>query len=336
MEKNKIFISHRHSDTQSDSFALKTELQKHFGEDNVFLDFKNLIPGTKFAERINNTLKESRVVLVVIGPDWQGPKNEDGVTRLFEEEDWVRREVAAALADPHSHVIPVLVKNAKEPRAKDLPDDLKTLAELQTIEINIKRWEYDVSELVKVLEKFLPKKHNPKAQVTPESQPNPRPFVAPLPQQKSWWAKNYLWVLGGFVGLLILIQLFPDDQEPPNISPKPTTDSIEEIQPERLIQPSSVSGNWKLYVEGEEASVLVFNQNEANVDFEEYNAFGVKIGNGAGNLIGNIIELDYYNSVVDMNGKIIVSSINSGESWAGSVDFSASGGGSGKVEFKRN
>jgi hypothetical protein len=199
MEKNKIFISHRHSDTQSDCHRLKSDLQKIFGKDQVFLDIENLEPGIKFAEAIEKTLAQSKVVLVVIGPDWVHVTNDKGGKRLFDEKDWVRREIAASLNDANTRVIPVLVKGASIPEEEDLPEDLKPLTQLQVAEITTKRWDYDLGELTKVLEKLVPKK--------PEPRPEPKPFVPRPPQPKSWWAKNYLWVLGGIVVFFILINL---------------------------------------------------------------------------------------------------------------------------------
>ena len=158
MEKNKIFLSHRHSDTQSDCHRIRETLEEEFGEDAVFLDIENLEPGIRFADAIDKALKESKVVLVAIGPDWFGDPDEDGITRLFKEKDWVRREVSAALAKPDTRVIPLLLKGATRPTADQLPAELKELADLQTFEISITRWKYDLGVLVEALAKLIPRK----------------------------------------------------------------------------------------------------------------------------------------------------------------------------------
>jgi hypothetical protein len=198
MEKSKIFLSHRHSDTQSDCHRIRETLEQEFGEDAVFLDIENLEPGIRFADAIDKALKESKVVLVAIGPDWFGDPDENGVTRLFQEKDWVRREVSAALTKPDTRVIPLLLKGASRPTADQLPDELKELADLQTFEISITRWKYDLGVLVEALAKLIPRKKKPAGPFPYNPTPIPRP-------KKSWWGRNYLWVLGIFVVLMIVM-----------------------------------------------------------------------------------------------------------------------------------
>ncbi|SFB46177.1 toll/interleukin-1 receptor domain-containing protein [Algoriphagus aquimarinus] len=203
MEKNKIFLSHRHSDTQSDCHRIRETLEEEFGEDAVFLDIENLEPGIRFADAIDKALKESKVVLVAIGPDWFGDPDEDGITRLFKEKDWVRREVSAALAKPDTRVIPLLLKGATRPTADQLPAELKELADLQTFEISITRWKYDLGVLVEALAKLIPRKKKPV---------NPNPYRPnPVAKPKSWWAKNYIWVLLVLI-VIIIISLIPDEE----------------------------------------------------------------------------------------------------------------------------
>lgn len=151
----KIFISHRHSDTQSDCRSLKTELTQVFGKENIFFDIESLTPGTRFGKVIENTLAISKIILVAIGPDWTGPKVQNGVPRIFEENDWVRKEVSKALSQTNSWVIPILMKNASLPKASDLPDELKPLVEIHSFEITNSRWDYDVKLLISHLEKLV-------------------------------------------------------------------------------------------------------------------------------------------------------------------------------------
>lgn len=96
MQKGKIFISYRQSDTQSEASRLKEDLEEVFGEENVFFDIETLEPGLNFADAIEKTIRQSKVVLVLIGPDWADVKDEEGNLRIFQENDWVRREVAMA------------------------------------------------------------------------------------------------------------------------------------------------------------------------------------------------------------------------------------------------
>jgi len=358
MEKNKIFISHRHSDTQSDCRALKSDLQKHFGKENVFLDIENLEPGIKFAEAIEKTLAQSKVVLVAIGPDWFGAKDENGVSRLFQPKDWVRREVAASLGSNDTRVIPILLKGVTIPEVDQLPDDLKSLTELQAAEIDNKRWDYDVNELVKVLEKIIPKKRDPTPQ--PEPHPKPTPFPPPPAQPKSWWAKNYLWMIGGLVGFLILVGMCVPDEEyitpvdqdsatrdqlvqdaealvetSPNQDPGVTNPEGNEIYESLTLDSEGgtdtnqsvhdMAGEWSLYLNGQKVSIFAFNQEGPNVAYYEYDLLNQRTAEGKGQIDGEYLAMDYYSTATDVAGTISLSTDNQGQTWIGTIYFPSNG-----------
>jgi len=156
MEKNKIFISYRQSDTQSEASRLKENLEDIFGSENVFFDIETLEPGLNFAEAIEKTIRQSAVVLVLIGDSWTKVKDEQGNLRLFKEDDWVRKEVAMALSMVGTRVIPVLVKDANKLSSDELPDNIKSLADYQWAELTIPRWRNDVEKLATSLEKIIP------------------------------------------------------------------------------------------------------------------------------------------------------------------------------------
>lgn len=90
------------------------------------------------------------VLLAVIGPRWATVTGKTGTSRLHDPSDWIRVEIAAALARK-IRVIPVLVGGATMPSAEFLPDDLDGFAQRQAHELSDKRWTYDVDQLMKVL-----------------------------------------------------------------------------------------------------------------------------------------------------------------------------------------
>ncbi len=335
MDKNKIFISYRQSDTQSEASRLKENLEEVFGVENVFFDIETLEPGLNFAEAIEKTIRQSAVVLVLIGENWTEVKDEAGNLRLFKEDDWVRREVAMALQMENTRVIPVLVKDAKKLEADQLPDNIKSLADYQWAELTIPRWRSDVERLVASLKKIIP---------TVKKKPDFRNITPPTPtsKPKSWWAKNYLWVLGILIVIIIIASLpeedytddppvgpgmeFSEENEPGQIDPQ-VTDS--------QINPISVHGNWILYLEGEPGSTLVISQLPQEIEFLEYNAFNVNIGSGIGYLEDNQMYFDYYNSVVNVNGEIFLTSVNNGQTWEGTITFPSLGA-SNNIALKRN
>ena len=343
MEKDKIFISHRHSDTQSDCHRIKSDLQKIFGKDQVFLDIENLEPGIKFAEAIERTLNQSKVVLVVIGPDWLNVTNEKGEKRLFDPKDWVRREIAASLNSPDTRVIPVLVKNAEIPNEADLPDDLKGLTQLQVAEITTKRWDYDLGELAKVLEKLVPKKN-------PIPQPNPRPVPrpTPTPAPKSWWQKNYIWVLGSFVGFMVLIgmcipeedEILPyddngymsnqeiidggeDNPEGSGISEQLTIEENSESQANNF-ETYNLQGRWTGVNDLGITYYYEFSQNGNSLTFNEISFDGSIIGNGQGRINGEFLNLEYQ-SAFNYSGTVNLKVSPDGDQLTGQVSIPSQG-----------
>ena len=82
------------------------------------------------------------------------PRHEHGVRRLEVPRDWVREEVRIAL-ERGILLLPVLVDGAAMPRAEDLPEVIRALAERQAAEISDSRWDYDVGEIIKALERVV-------------------------------------------------------------------------------------------------------------------------------------------------------------------------------------
>jgi hypothetical protein len=87
----------------------------------------------------------------VIGSDWLSMSGPDGTRRLDEPDDYVRREVGAALA-AGVRVVPVLVDRAELPTPEDLPDALRPLAQRQAVALRDATWHQDVDALVRRLE----------------------------------------------------------------------------------------------------------------------------------------------------------------------------------------
>jgi hypothetical protein len=105
-----IFISYRRSDLPFAAGRLGDALAREFGADRIFRDIDDIEPGADFTEVLHGALSASAVLLVLIGKDWLHTPG-DGGRRLDEPGDWVRREIASALArdsgvvggGPHAH-----------------------------------------------------------------------------------------------------------------------------------------------------------------------------------------------------------------------------------------
>lgn len=149
-----IFISYRRDDTEGEAGRLFDDLVRSFGEDSVFMDVSGITPGVDFRKAIDDNVASCGVLLAIIGPAWCAIKNGAGGRRLDDPNDFVRLEIAAALAR-NVAVIPVLVHDAKMPRPEELPDDLKDLAFRNSVEITHARWNSDVQLLTHALESYV-------------------------------------------------------------------------------------------------------------------------------------------------------------------------------------
>lgn len=132
----RIFISYRRGDSAA-TFRLCDHLKEVFGPDNVFMD--NDMPVGKFKEHLHSQLNECGVLLAIIGPNWDD-------RRLFNPDDWVRVEIAAALAR-RIKVVPVIIDDAVLPKPSDLPSDLKSLPEWQAFRMQNTQFERDFGAL---------------------------------------------------------------------------------------------------------------------------------------------------------------------------------------------
>lgn len=153
MRESRLFISYRRDDSAGYARAIAGELARRFGPERVFIDVDDISPGRSFADAIHQALAQASVLLVLIGPRWRGDR-EGQQSRLAEPADFVRGEVAAALARG-LRVIPVLVEGAAMPLAADLPPELQGLARLQALELSHSRFDADMARLASALRETL-------------------------------------------------------------------------------------------------------------------------------------------------------------------------------------
>ena len=81
--------------------------------------------------------------------------NATGQQRLALADDYVRLEVAAALARSGVRLIPVFVQGATMPPAEQLPEDLRGLTRLQGLSLRDDTWDADVDRVVASIGKTL-------------------------------------------------------------------------------------------------------------------------------------------------------------------------------------
>lgn len=149
-----IFISYRREDSAGWTGRLAERLKQKFGSESIFIDIDTIQPGTDFTEALRSAVGACDVLLAMIGPGWALAKNTEGQTRLEDPGDWIRQELTTALSR-NIPIIPVLVGGASLPKTSSLPDNLTKLLHYQSYELTDKRWEYDSTQLIHILEKVV-------------------------------------------------------------------------------------------------------------------------------------------------------------------------------------
>jgi TIR domain len=146
-----IFISYRREDSAGYAGRLHESLERRIGEREVFRDVDALQPGQDFVDAIAARLRDCKACLVLVGREWRDAKDASGRLRLEQENDYVRLEIATALALPNVLVVPVLVEGMAMPAAEELPASIRGLSRRHATSLRDETWDADVDRLVKAL-----------------------------------------------------------------------------------------------------------------------------------------------------------------------------------------
>ncbi len=150
----RIFISYRRDDSRADARSIYQHLKEGFGKSNLFMDVDTIKHGEDFTQALDAALKATRVMLVIVGPSWAGPRDDFRHSRIHDADDFVRQEVATALKRSIP-VIPVCVDGAALPATSDLPEVLKPLAHRQAIRVTHESFSRDMQELSGALKQYV-------------------------------------------------------------------------------------------------------------------------------------------------------------------------------------
>jgi len=146
-----FFISYRRSQNTWQARDIRKELVRRYGESCVFMDTSSIDYGESFPDRIASAIRGCGVILGLIGPHWLEPTG--GSRRIDDPNDWVRRELEAALQRREALIIPVLLDGAAAPDAANLPESLKDLATLHAVVIVGDDLATDIDNLLKSIER---------------------------------------------------------------------------------------------------------------------------------------------------------------------------------------
>jgi hypothetical protein len=158
LKANSIFISYRRKDSSDAVGRIYERLAYYFGKAAVFKDVDSIQPGTDFTEILGGAVGNCRVLLAVIGDRWLEKDPSTGKSRLENEEDYVRFEIASAL-EKEIPVIPLLVRGAAMPTKEELPASLTKLPNQNGIQVRPDPdFRHDMEHLIKALEAILEKR----------------------------------------------------------------------------------------------------------------------------------------------------------------------------------
>ena len=152
---SRIFINYRRGDAAGFAGRLSDALGRYFGDGRVFRDIDGIEGGANFEDVLKQTAQAADAMIVLIGRDWMTITNKSGQRRLHEPDDWVAREITAAL-ERKIPVFPVLIEDAAMPRAEELPESLKPLVRHNAISLSDNRWNSDVARLAKIVAIDIP------------------------------------------------------------------------------------------------------------------------------------------------------------------------------------
>ncbi len=144
----KIFINYRRDDTRDSAARLRDRLAGVLGENEVFMDVDNLLPGERFDLKLREALASTDIFLAVIGARWMDllrARLESG------ERDFVCEEIAAALAAQIA-IIPVVMDRAPLPKSRELPEHIRDLVLYHKHDVAYESFGRDAQALIGAIE----------------------------------------------------------------------------------------------------------------------------------------------------------------------------------------
>jgi hypothetical protein len=176
VQGSRIFLCYRRRDAGGYARAICDQLIRRFEGDRVFLDVQTIEGGQPWDETIKRAVAASDVLVVLIGPDWLIDR--EGVRRLDEQNDPVRREIMTAL-DRDVPIVPVLLQGAVMPEESALPEHIQMLTRKQAIDVTDSDWDRSMERVIAAVERFLMSGSGP-GEAPPPPPPPPPPAAPPV------------------------------------------------------------------------------------------------------------------------------------------------------------
>jgi WD40 repeat protein len=150
----KIAISYRRADSEAMTGRIFDRLASHYGRDVIFRDIDSIPPGIDFRVHINEMLRQTGILLAVVGPGWVGA-TDGGGSRILQESDAVRVEIETALRR-RTPLIPILIGSTTMPSTEQLPPSLKDFAFRNALRVDTGQdFDYHIERLIKSIDGIL-------------------------------------------------------------------------------------------------------------------------------------------------------------------------------------
>jgi hypothetical protein len=145
-----VFINYRTGDGDEAAELIASQLSERFGKEHVFKASHSLEPGGTYTQGLLDAATKCDVLLAIMGPDW------DTAPQLFDETDWVRREILTAHSF-HASVVPVLKGRKTERLVRNvLPPELRWIADVHSLRLDTNRSTDDLVRIGDVLIELVP------------------------------------------------------------------------------------------------------------------------------------------------------------------------------------
>lgn len=150
-----VFLNYRTADEPFGAALLDQALSKEFGSSAVFFASKSIPLGADWEKEMFEAVRRSDALLAVMGRNWLNAEDDQGRRRIDDPDDFVRREILAAL-ELGIQVVPIRLELPRRIPQEDLPAPLRPLAQLQGIEIRFRSTGPDIAKLARKLRQLVP------------------------------------------------------------------------------------------------------------------------------------------------------------------------------------
>ncbi|ATL26274.1 toll/interleukin-1 receptor domain-containing protein [Streptomyces formicae] len=198
---HEVFINYRTQGGKEVGYMCDAVLSARFGADSVFLAKKSLDPGRRYAEDIIQAVRRCHVLLALIDEHWLDAPDvrRPGRRALDNPQDWVRREIEAALGSG-ALIVPLFIgRRVEQLDPNRLPTSLSELAEHQYARVELHSKDEDLARLGDRLVRQVPEL----AKLDSQGRPDAPTESAPETSLRTDHQSGGIGQVGGSVGSFV-------------------------------------------------------------------------------------------------------------------------------------